>query len=137
MSNSAVTKTSSRIGRGCSATKAAVTSRATITDWLADQGMNHFRGAPRHPQTQGKVERWHQTLKNCVLLEKYYPPGPLEQAVADPIEHRNHRRYDESLANLTPADIYFGRAKTTRQRRKAIERKTIENRRLLHRQNAA
>lgn len=43
--------------------------------WLKDQGMGHVRGAPKHPQTQGKIERWHQTLKNCVLLEHYHLAG--------------------------------------------------------------
>ena len=49
--------------------------------WLKGQGMRHVRGAPNHPQTQGKIERWHQSLKNCVLLEHYYLPGDLEQSV--------------------------------------------------------
>ena len=49
-----------------------------LADWLEDQGMDHVRGAPNHPQTQGKIERWHQTLKNRILLENYYLPGDLE-----------------------------------------------------------
>ena len=108
-----------------------------LADWMARQNMDHVRGAPRHPQTQGKIERWHQTLKNRVLLENYYLPGALEEAVASFIEHYNHHRYHESLGNLTPADVYLGRAETILQRRKDIKRKTIEHRRLLHRQNAA
>jgi putative transposase len=108
-----------------------------LADWLADQGMDHVRGAPRHPQTQGKIERWHQTLKNRVLLENYYLPGALEAAIGDFIDHYNHHRYHESLGNLTPADVYLGRADTIRKRRKEIKAKTIEKRRLLHRQNAA
>ena len=108
-----------------------------LADWMARQDMDHVRGAPRHPKTQGKIERWHQTLKNRVLLENYYLPGALEAAVASFIEHYNHHRYHESLGNLTPADVYLGRAETILQRRKETKRKTIENRRLLHRQNAA
>ena len=46
-----------------------------LADWLEERGMNHVRGAPYHPQTQGKIERWHQTLKNRILLENYYLPG--------------------------------------------------------------
>jgi transposase InsO family protein len=83
------------------------------------------------------VERWHQTVKTRVLLENYYLPGALEQAIGDFIDHDNHHRYHESLGNLTPADVYRGRAENILQRRKEIKRKTIENRRLLHRQNAA
>src|SRR3546814_6245860 len=72
--------------------------------------MSHVRGAPFHPQTQGKIERWHQTLKNRVLLENYYLPGDLEQQIEAFVEHYNHQRYHESLNNVTPADAYFGRA---------------------------
>src|ERR1700735_5264447 len=72
--------------------------------------------APYHPQTQGKIERWHQTLKNRILLEHYYLPRDLERQVAAFVERYNHARYHESLANLTPADVYFGppRSKPTR-----------------------
>ena len=42
-----------------------------LAKWLEEAGMEHVRGAPRHPQTQGKIERWHQTLKNRILLENY------------------------------------------------------------------
>jgi len=67
------------------------------------------RGAPCHPQTQGKIERWHQTFKNRILLENYYLPGDLEARIDAFVYHYNHRRYHESLDNLTPADVYFGR----------------------------
>ncbi len=108
-----------------------------LAGWLEQQGMDHVRGAPNHPQTQGKIERWHQTLKNRILLENYYLPGALKEAVAGFVEHYNHRRYHESLGNLTPADVYFGRADTVRKRRGEIKASTIEKRRLLHRQTAA
>ena len=52
-----------------------------LAEWLAGKGMKHIRGAPNHPQTQGKIERWHQTLKNRILLENYYLPGALEEQV--------------------------------------------------------
>ncbi|WP_044155646.1 DDE-type integrase/transposase/recombinase, partial [Escherichia coli] len=39
-----------------------------LADWLGIRGMTHIRGAPCHPQTQGKIARWHQTLKNRILL---------------------------------------------------------------------
>ncbi len=108
-----------------------------LAKWLEDQGMDHVRGAPNHPQTQGKIERWHQTLTNRILLENYYLPGALEQAIGDFIDHYNNHRYHESLGNLTPADVYFGRAESILRQRKEIKQQTIENRRLLHRQNAA
>ena len=90
-----------------------------------------------HPQTQGKIERWHQTLKNRILLENYYLPGDLEAQVDAFVEHYNHRRYHESLGNLTPADVYFGRGQTILLKRERIKRKTIECRRLQYRKDAA
>ena len=88
-----------------------------LSDWLEDQGMRHTRGKPYHPMTQGKIERWHLSLKSRILLENYYLPGDLERAVADFVEHYNHRRYHESLDNLTPADVYFGRGARILKRR--------------------
>jgi transposase InsO family protein len=110
---------------------------ADLSAWLADQNMQHTRGSPSHPQTQGKIERWHQTLKNRILLENYFLPGNLEAQIAAFVEHYNHCRYHESLANLTPADVYFGRGQTILLQRERIKRKTIEQRRLLHRKAAA
>jgi transposase InsO family protein/transposase-like protein len=108
-----------------------------LAQWLDKQNMEHVRGAPYHPQTQGKIERWHQTLKNRILLENYYLPGDLERQVAAFIEHYNHARYHESLDNLTPADVYFGRAETILLERERIKRQTIANRRLQHQLRAA
>ena len=108
-----------------------------LADYLADKKMRHVRGAPFHPQTQGKIERWHQTLKNRILLENYYLPGDLEAQVEAFVEHYNHQRYHESLKNVTPADAYFGRAESIIKQRERIKRKTIEHRRLQYRKIAA
>ncbi len=108
-----------------------------LAAWLSDNGMDHTRGAPCHPQTQGKIERWHQTLKNRILLENYFLPGDLERQVAAFVDHYNHRRYHESISNLTPADVYFGRGDIIVLERKRIKRETITQRRLLHREAAA
>ena len=61
-----------------------------LAEWLKDRGIAHVRGAPCHPQTQGKIERWHQTLKNRILLENYYLPGDLEAQIARFVEDYNH-----------------------------------------------
>ena len=105
-----------------------------LADWLADKGMDHVRGALRHPQTKGKIERWHQTLKNRFLLENYYKPGALEEAVADFIDHYYHGRYHKNLGNFKPADVDLGRTETIIRQRREIKAKTIEKRHLLHRQ---
>ena len=110
---------------------------ADLAEWLDDNGMSHVRGAPHHPQTQGKIERWHQTLKNRILLENYYLPGDLEAHIERFVEHYNHDRYHESLKNLTPADVYFGRGQTILLQRERIKRDTINKRRLQHQSKAA
>ena len=108
-----------------------------LAAWLGDNGLEHVRGAPCHPQTQGKIERWHQTLKNRILLENHYLPGELEARVGAFVEHYNHRRYHESLDNLTPADVYLGRGQTILLERERIKRRTIRQRRLIHHGQAA
>ena len=108
-----------------------------LADYLDGKQMDHVRGAPFHPQTQGKIERWYQTLKNRVLLENYCLPGDLEQQIEAFVEHYNHQRYHESLDNVTPADAYFGRAPEIIKRRERIKRQTLEYRRLQHRKLAA
>jgi transposase InsO family protein len=65
-----------------------------------------------YPLTQGKIERWHQTLKNRILLENYYLPGDLEAQIEAFVADYNHLRYHEGIGNATPADVYFGRGQT-------------------------
>jgi len=108
-----------------------------LAHWLKAQGMDHVRGAPYHPQTQGKIERWHQTLKNRILLENYFLPGDLKAQIGKFITYYNHHRYHESLSNLTPADVYFGRGQTILLERERIKRNTLQNRRLQNRKAAA
>src|SRR3974390_2829372 len=98
---------------------------AELADWLEDRGMRHIRGKPYHPMTQGKIERWHLSLKSRILRENYYLPGDLERAVGDFVEHYNHRRYHEALDNLTPAHVYFGHGQRIINARQEIKRKTI------------
>ena len=74
---------------------------------------------------------------NRILLENHYLPDDLEAQIARFVEHYNHRRYHESLQNLTPADVYFGRAQTILLERERIKRETIRQRRLQHQLKAA
>ena len=92
-----------------------------LAEWLEDQTMGHVRGAPHHPQTQGKIERWHQTLKNRILLEKYYLPGDLENQIGAFVDHYNKRRYHESIGNVTPADATTGVTPPSSKREKNQE----------------
>jgi transposase InsO family protein len=108
-----------------------------LAEWLEDRGIRHIRGAPFHPQTQGKIERWHQTLKKRILLENYYLPGELEAQIGDFVAYYNHLRYYESIANLTPSEVDVGRGQTILLERESIKRQTIQNRRLNYRSIAA
>jgi putative transposase len=100
-------------------------------------GQQGHRGAKASMPDKGKIERWHQTLKNRLLLEHSYLPGELEARIEAFVDHYNHRRHHESLNNLTPADVYFGRRQAILQERERIKRQTIQQRRLLHQQQAA
>jgi len=108
-----------------------------LAEWLRNKGMKHSRGAPYHPQTQGKIERWHQTLKNRILLENYFLPGDLEAQIEAFVDHYNHQRYHESLKNLTPADVYFGRGQSILASRERIKKRTIAKRCLHYQRHAA
>lgn len=108
-----------------------------LAEYLEDKGMTHTRGAPYHPQTQGKIERWHQTLKNRILLENHFLPGDLEAQIDAFVGHYNHRRHHESLKNLTPADVYTGRGHTILLEREKIKERTMKQRRLQHARSAA
>ena len=108
-----------------------------LAEWLGNKKMGHVRGAPYHPQTQGKIERWHQTLKNRILLENYFFPADMEAQIKAFVDHYNHRRYHESINNLTPADVYFGRGQSILKQRERIKLKTLETRRLQCRKYAA
>ena len=108
-----------------------------LAEWLDDKKIEHIRGAPYHPQTQGKIERWHQTLKNRILLNNYYLPRELEEQLSAFVQNYNNKRLHESLNNLTPADVYFGRGQAILEERERIKRLTIQNRRLQHQLKAA
>lgn len=108
-----------------------------LQEYLAKHGIEHTRGAPYHPMTQGKIERWHRTMKNVVKLEHYYSPGELERAMARFVEDYNHRRYHESVDNVTPADAYFGRRNEVLERRRQIKQRTLARRKKENRKAAA
>lgn len=103
-----------------------------LATFLANHHLSHIRGKPYHPMTQGKIERYHRSLKNVICLDNYYFPWQLEQAITDFVEHYNQRRYHEALDNVTPADLFFGRAKEVLTHRAAVKLKTMQQRRAQH-----
>jgi transposase InsO family protein len=96
---------------------------------LEQEGIAHTRGRPYHPMTQGKIERYHRSMKNILLLENYYSPDELTNQIDLFIEYYNNDRYHEALHNLTPADIYYGRGRDIMIRREKIKKITMLQRR--------
>ena len=108
-----------------------------LKQYLADRGFTHTRGKPYHPMTQGKIERYHRSMKNILLLDNYYCPEDLTAQIAAFVAYYNHRRYHESLDNVTPADVYHGRAAAILEQRERIKRETIRRRRTQYRKAIA
>lgn len=106
-----------------------------LAQYLEDQNMTHTRGKPYHPQTQGKIERWHRSLKNQILLENYYFPGELEDRIRQFVDYYNQERYHESLNNLTPADVFYGRGQSILDEREKIKCRTLAMRRQMYYDN--
>jgi len=97
-----------------------------LRDYLEYRKIAHIRGAPFHPQTQGKIERYHRSIKNVVNLENYYFPWELEKAIEEFVDYYNSHRYHESLDNLKPVDVYSGRDKQVLSERQVIKEQTMK-----------
>ena len=99
-----------------------------LADYMQDKNMKHVRGRPLHPQTQGKIERYHRSMKNVIKLDNYFSPEQLEQKMGEFVQFYNNERYHESINNLVPADVYFGQAERKLKQRKMIKNKTLKAR---------
>jgi transposase InsO family protein/transposase-like protein len=100
-----------------------------LKDYLDEQKIEHIHSRPYHPQTQGKIERYHRSLKNVIELDIYWQKEELEAEIAAFVDFYNNRRYHEALNNLTPADVYFGRGQAILDRREKIKHQTMKQRR--------
>jgi len=103
-----------------------------LAAYLKPYQIHHIHSRPYHPQTQGKIERYHRSMKSIVKLDTFYYPWELEQAIANFVAYYNHQRYHESLDNLTPADMYFGRAEEVLTQRQIIKEQTLLERRIMN-----
>lgn len=99
-----------------------------LREYLLEKDISHTRGKPYHPQTQGKIERYHRTLKNLVTLQNYYAPWELEREIERFVRWYNTERYHESLENLTPEDVYRGRGREILTARELLKLQTLERR---------
>ena len=102
---------------------------ADLAHFLKERRIDHIHGAPYHPMTQGKIERWHRSMKNVIKLQNYYSPSELERAIAEWVEYYNNQRYHESLENVPPADVYFGREKEIIKKRNKLKEQSLALRR--------
>ncbi len=101
----------------------------SFREYLRLVGIGHILAAPFHPQTNGKVERYQQSLKREVNQLPYELPSQLERAIADFVDYYNYRRYHKALGNVTPADVLYGRREEILERRKEVQIQTINRRR--------
>ena len=99
-----------------------------LAEYLEEKEMIHTRGKPYHPQTQGKIERYHRTMKNVVKLRNYYQSEVLERELERFVNYYNNERAHESLQNVTPADVYHGRHYEVLSMRAKIKRVTLKGR---------
>ncbi len=100
-------------------------------------GMTHVRTSPYYPQSNGKIERWHKTMKSTAIRPNSPQTLPEAQALVDRFVHDyNHDRLHSAIGFITPADYLAGRAKeiwTERDRKLEAAR---ERRRVLRQQSA-
>jgi transposase InsO family protein len=96
-----------------------------LEEFLKIRAMKHIVASPYHPQTNGKLERYHRTAKAKVNLFVYHSPEALTEAMNEFVTYYNYRRYHEALGNVTPADVYHGRRDGILARRQEVKHKTL------------
>ena len=93
-----------------------------------EYNIKHIHGKPLHPQTQGKIERYHRSMKNVIKLNHYFCPSELENAIDGWVKYYNERRFHESLDNLAPRDVYLGQGEKIKKIREIIKQNSINKR---------
>lgn len=104
-----------------------------LKKYLESHEIRHIRTKTCHPMTQGKIERYHRSMKNLILLDNYFAPAELTERIREWVEYYNHQRYHEAIANVTPADKFYGRDRMILERSEKVREETMKTRRELNR----
>jgi len=88
--------------------------------------------SPHHPQTNGKIERYHRSVKERVLLVVHTTPWDLAEQMKTFVGYYHSRRYHKALDNVTPDDVYFGRKEAILEARKTLKERTLARRKVVN-----
>jgi putative transposase len=103
-----------------------------LREYLFRKDIRHIRTKFYHPMTQGKIERYHRSMKNLILLDVYYSPEELTERIGEWVNYYNDHRYHEAINNVTPGDRYFGREECILNQRQKVKDKTLNLRRKIN-----
>lgn len=98
-----------------------------LAGYLKMHGIRHIFGKPYHPQTQGKIERFHRSIKEKVCLLVYCSPDELKRAVDEAIVRYSQTPHT-ALANVSPRDVYLGKREEILAKRAEKKRLTLARR---------